>query len=76
MKHPQEGKIIEWLESVKLRKEPLSIEKGITIIDFKKFTSLNIWRLKSKISERIYITTIENVTQAKKAYDRELNTIN
>jgi hypothetical protein len=71
MRHKQEAQIIDWLQSVKNRKEPLQVDQALKIVDFKKFAELNIWRLKYNLSERIYITTIENIVKVKKAWDNE-----
>ena len=71
MRHKQEQQIINWLQSVKNRKEPLQVDAALKIVDFKKFAELNIWRLKYNLSERIYITTIENIVKVKKAWDNE-----
>lgn len=71
MRHKQETQIIEWLKLVKDRKDPLKVKDGVIITDWRQFSRVNIIRLKSYITDRIYITTLENLIETKNAWDKE-----
>lgn len=70
-RHAKQEQMINWLNDLKERKEPLQLNEAERIINFKKFSRTNIERLKRAPNQTTYNFALIQIDKAKRAWDKE-----